>query len=144
MKDYGTQVWLHRTEEGELVGVSSLAERHWSWPPPTGPKKLLSIIPCVGLQKAFQGEPKDVAPEERFAVQILDHLIHEATTRIHREPLIGLMVDEENKRAIRYYEKAGFIRLPKPYHRAGLNYLRMALDISAFVPHGESGTSQQG
>jgi hypothetical protein len=133
MKKYGTEVWLHRTEEGVLVGVSSLGEREWSWPPPKGPKTLISIIPCVGIQKAFQGEPRDVPPEERFAAQILDHLIYEATTKKHRHPLIGLMVDEVNKRAIRFYEKAGFAHLPKPHKSQGVVYLRMALDLSEFV-----------
>jgi hypothetical protein len=60
---YGTEVWLHRTEEGELVGVSSLGESQWSWPPPRGPKRRISIIPCVGLHKALQGQPRD-APQK--------------------------------------------------------------------------------
>jgi hypothetical protein len=138
MKKYGTEAWLHWTEEGELVGVSSLGESRWSWPPPKGPKRLINIIPCVGVQKAFQGEPKDAPPEERFAARILDHLIYEATTKTHRDPLIGLMVDEENRRAIRFYEKAGFERLVKPHVSRGVTYLRMALDIGAVMQQGQT------
>lgn len=133
MQKYGTEVWLHWTEEGELVGVSSLGESKWSWPPPSGPKRLINIIPCVGLHKNFQGEPKSAPPEERFAAQIFDHLLFEATTKTHREPLIGLMVDEKNGRAIRFYEKSGFQRLVKPHVSGGITYLRMALDISGLV-----------
>jgi hypothetical protein len=132
MKEYGTEVWLHWTEEGELVGVSSLGENRWSWPPPKGPKRLINIIPCVGVHKNFHGEPRDAPPEERFAAQILDHLIYEATTKSHREPIIGLMVDEKNGRAVRFHEKAGFQRLVKPHVSGGVTYLRMALDISTF------------
>lgn len=138
MKNRGTEVWLHWTEEGELVGVSSLGESRWSWPPPKGPKRLINIIPCVGLQKAFHGEPKDAPPEERFAAQILDHLIYEATTKKDRDPLIGLMVDEENKRAIRFYEKAGFQRLEKPHMSGGVTYMRMALDISTITEQAQT------
>ncbi len=134
MKIHGTEVWLHWTEEGKLVGVSSLGESRWSWPPPKGPKRLINIIPCVGVHRNFQGEPKDAPPEERFAAQILDHLIYEATTKTHRDPLIGLMVDEKNGRAIRFYEKAGFQRLVKTHRSGEVTYLRMALDISTLMP----------
>jgi len=130
MKKYGTEVWLHWKEKVELVAVSSLGESKWSWPPPKGPKKLISVIPCVGLQRLFQGEPKEAPPEDRFAAQVLDHLIYEAKAKTNREPLIGLMVDEENKRAVRFYEKAGFAHLVKPHVSQGVTYLRMALDIS--------------
>jgi hypothetical protein len=125
----------------ELVGVSSLGENRWSWPPPKGPKRLISIIPCVGIQKAFQGEPKDAPPEERFAAQVLDHLIYEATTKTHRDPLIGLMVDAQSPRAIRFYEKAGFVRLVKPHVSGGVTYLRMALDISALIKQEQAPSS---
>jgi GNAT superfamily N-acetyltransferase len=133
IKNFGTEVWLHWTEQNELVGVSSLGESRWSWPPPKGTKTLINIIPCVGVAKAFQGEPKEVPPAERYAAQILDHLIYEATTKKHRHPLIGLMVDQANKRAIRFYEKAGFIHLVQPHQSRGVVYQRMALDISALV-----------
>jgi RimJ/RimL family protein N-acetyltransferase len=164
MKNHGTEIWLHWIEESEpaegssggtdrveagtekrkrLVGVSSLGQTQWRWPPPKGPKRLLNIIPCVGLQKAFQGEPKDAPAGERFASQILDHLIYEATTRTHREPRIVLMVDEENLRAIRFYEKAGFARLPQPHVSRGVRYLRMAMDISQFLRQGQTPSTGQ-
>ncbi len=133
MKKFGTEVWLHRTEDGVLVGISSLGENYWKWPPPNGAKKLISIIPCVGLHKEFFGEPRDAASEMRYAAQILDHLIYEAATKTHRMPIIGLMVDEQNSRAIRFYEKEGFVQLPSTHKSGGIVYKRMALDISGLV-----------
>jgi hypothetical protein len=58
---------------------------------------------------------------------------YEAITKKHRHPIIGLMEDEENKRAIRFYEKAGFAHLSKPRKSQGVIYLCMALDIAEFV-----------
>jgi ribosomal protein S18 acetylase RimI-like enzyme len=44
------------------------------------------------------------------------------------------MVDEQNLRAIRFYEKAGFVQLVKPHVSGGVTYLRMALDIREVMP----------
>jgi hypothetical protein len=58
---FGIEVWLYRTEEGELVGFSSLGENTWRFPLPKGPKHLISYIPFIGVHERFQGEPRDAA-----------------------------------------------------------------------------------
>ncbi len=114
MRQFGTEVWLYRTPEGSLVGFASLGATTYTWPPRSKKKERVSVIPCIGIQDHFKGEPKDAPREERYAYQILDDLIAEAASRTDRYPLLVLSVDEENKRASRFYESRGFRNLNLP------------------------------
>lgn len=120
----GTEVWLYRTADGSLVGYGALGQTEWSWPPPNGPKESVSIIPYFGVQKAYQGEPKDRQPEERYAYRIMGDLVSKA--QAHGTRILGLFVDRRNVRAIGFYERVGFQRLldskPRPL-------MRMYLDL---------------
>jgi hypothetical protein len=106
IKQFGIEVWLYWTEAGRLVGFSSLGENRWSLPMPHGPKHLINYIPFIGVHQDFQGQPRDAARDDRFAYQILDDLIEYAAaktaTRPDLHPYIGLSVERENTKAIRF------------------------------------------
>ncbi len=117
----GTEVWLYRNAGGDVVGYGSLGKTEWSWPPPKGPKQIVSVIPYFGVQTQFQGEPKKSPRSGRFAYQILMDFVGKAAA--HETSVLGLFVDEDNKRAIKFYELAGFMSLTS----AGKKYRRMFL-----------------
>lgn len=73
------------------------------------------------MQTRFQGEPSDASREERFAYQIMRDLMAKAVS--HGTNILGLFVDEDNTRAIKFYERIGFMALPT----GGKRYLRMYL-----------------
>lgn len=126
----GTDVWLYVSEEAEVVGFGSLGLSRWNWPLPQDPRVQISLIPMVGIQKRFWGQPEG-NPADRYSAQILDDLIFEATTHKERYPLLGLFVHSENKRAIRVYEKANFQRFSKTYTdpATGITYISMILRL---------------
>jgi ribosomal protein S18 acetylase RimI-like enzyme len=136
MKQWSIEVWLYRTEDGQLVGFASLGKNQWSLPPPKGPKHWINYIPYIGVQKKFQGEPTDAARDDKFAYQILDDLIEYAATKTDVEPYIGLSVDRENRRAIRFYENRDFVdaKTPRKEKATGVIYDRMLLGITKLVP----------
>jgi hypothetical protein len=101
----------------DIVGYGSLAISKWPDPMadpgllqkvPKLPKVPINLIPAVGINRQFQGQPAGSPPEERYSKQILDHLIMEAT-RQPATPVLGLYVHPGNAKAIRFYEKNGFI-----------------------------------
>jgi hypothetical protein len=109
------------------------------FPAPERSKLLISYIPFIGIQHAFQGEPRDAARDDKFAYQILDDLIEYAAEktagRTDLYPAIGLSVDGDNKRAIRFYENRGFVNAntPRKDKRTGVVYERMFLNIASLV-----------
>ncbi len=114
----GTKVWLFENAEGEIVGFGSVGRTRWRWPLPDGSYAPILLIPMLGLGTCFQGRPPD--PDWRFARQIMSHLIHAAqemsqeTAAQSGTPIdwLVLMVHQENRRAIKFYEKCGFELIP--------------------------------
>jgi hypothetical protein len=109
-----TQVWLYRNDSDVIVGFGSLGLTRRRWPPPAGGYSNLLIIPMLGIDHRFHGQPPD--PRHRYSNQIVSHLRHEAIQlfELHQKvgrstlPLLTLFVHRENIRAIRLYEKFGF------------------------------------
>jgi ribosomal protein S18 acetylase RimI-like enzyme len=136
---YGLEVWLYRTEAGDLVGYSSLGTNTWSLPMPDGPKHLINYLPFLGVHQNFQGEPKDAPRDDKYAYQILDDLIEYAAARTAThpalQPYIGLSVDGRNRRAIQFYLNRGFAdtKSPRKDKKSGVVYERMVLNISSLV-----------
>lgn len=108
----GTEVWLYRNAQGEIVGYGSLGKTEWRWPPPGGPREAVSIIPYFGVQSRFQGEPKDAPRGQRFAFHIIGDLLARAAR--HGTRIVGLFVDEDNKRAVSFYEHVGIVAVSIP------------------------------
>jgi ribosomal protein S18 acetylase RimI-like enzyme len=135
IEQFGTEVWLYRAEEGELVGYASLGANKWSVPMPQGPKQIISYIPFVGVHQTFQGEPKEAGRDDKFAYQILDDLIEHAAGKRDRQPYIGLSVDRRNDRAIKFYQYRGFedVKSPHTDKITKVVYERMLLNIAALV-----------
>ena len=114
----GTRVWLFETEQREVVGFGSIGTSIWKWPPPNGARTTVVIIPMLGIETRFQGQPSD--PNWRYARQIMSHLLAEGE-RIAREwsgdadkkpQWLVLMVHRDNARAIRFYEQCGLELIP--------------------------------
>jgi ribosomal protein S18 acetylase RimI-like enzyme len=136
---FGIEVWLHRTDDGELVGFSSLGENTWSIPMPKGPKCLINYIPYIGVAKHFQSKPEGADRDDKYAYQILDELIEYAAAKTairgDLHPLIGLSVDSGNKKAIRFYEHRDFVNVmtPRKAKDTGVVYERMLLNIASLI-----------
>jgi hypothetical protein len=117
-KARGTRVWLYRLATGVVVGFGSLGMTRRRWPPPDGGYRNLLIIPMLGIDHLFQGEPTDA---EKYSHQILNHLLYEASQLAEREEAAGrsrarvltLYVHGDNRPARRLYEEFGFVTEPK-------------------------------
>lgn len=133
IKRYKTRVWLFETEDQTVVGYGSLGTSRWHWPPPDGPKAKVALIPMLGIDARFRGEPAD--PERRYSRQIMSHLIAEAQSVARewngdpkeRPQWLVLQVHRDNDRAIRFYENCGFDLIPDvervPDHRVMKLYI---------------------
>src|SRR5436190_988917 len=66
IRRFGTEVWLYRTPDGALVGLGSLGSIRYSWPPKSKKKETVSLIPMLGIQDQFKGEPRNVPREDRY------------------------------------------------------------------------------
>lgn len=119
MEKRGTKVWLYRTGSGVIVGFGSLGITRRRWPPPDGGYTNLLIIPMLGIDRRFQGEPPGQPSHSRwrYSNQILSHLRFEASKLFQARrgagrntlPLLTLNVHRENRRAMRLYERFGFV-----------------------------------
>lgn len=118
MKKWGTRVWLFETAQGEVVGFASVGTTVWRWPPPDGARTTVVLIPMLGLDTRFHGQPSD--PNWRYSRQIMSHLLAEGeriarewTGDVEKKPQwLVLMVHRDNARAIRLYEQCGFELIP--------------------------------
>lgn len=117
---HGTKVWIYRDENDSVVGFSSLGETGRRWPPPDGDRARLLMIPQLGIDQSFHGQPPD--REWRYSNQLMNHLIYEArdwamqrnenkAPKKHVKQLI-LLVHKDNKAAQRLYEKFDFVLVP--------------------------------
>ena len=112
-KRRGTRVWLYRLGSGVVVGFGSLGMTRRRWPPPDGGYRNLLIIPMLGIDYRFQGGP---TASEKYSHQIVRHLLHEASQLVQQEAagrstssVLTLWVHKDNKRAMKLYERFGFV-----------------------------------
>ena len=138
MKLYGTEVWLYRDDQGKLVGFSSLGQTKYTWPVGSKKKEKVNVIPFIGVHADFKGEPKDADRDDKYAYQILDDLLATAVDRALSSgiyALIVLNVDDQNKRAIRFYEHREFVdlKIPREDKDKGITYMRMARHLDDLI-----------
>jgi ribosomal protein S18 acetylase RimI-like enzyme len=129
----GTRVWLFENSTGEIVGFGSLGTSQWRWPPPKGDTTTILLIPMLGIDVRFHGQPP--CPDWRYSRQLMSHLIAEAQ-QVSREwsgengqkpQWLVLMVHRDNPRAISFYEHCGFELIPNVVRKE--NHLVMKLWI---------------
>ncbi|MBX3419566.1 MAG: N-acetyltransferase [Pirellulaceae bacterium] len=109
-----TKVWLYRTADGQLIGFGSLGVTRRRWPPPEGGYANLLIIPMIGIDVRYHGQPSD--KNWRYSHQVISHLRYESILAWNEHvenkksilPLLLLYVHRDNHKAIRLYEKFGF------------------------------------
>lgn len=119
----GTRVWLFETAAGEVVGFGSIGTSVWRWPPPGGERATIVLIPMLGIDVRFRGEPAD--PDWRYSRQLMGHLLAEGQEIARgwsgdtaRKPQwLVLMVHRDNARAIRFYKQCGFELIPDVVRR---------------------------
>jgi ribosomal protein S18 acetylase RimI-like enzyme len=138
MRRFGTEVWLYRDDQGELVGFSSLGQTTYTWPVGSKRKERVQVIPFIGVHAKFKGEPKDAKRDDKYAYQILDDLLACAAEKALSGGLFALLVlsvDDQNKRAIRFYENRDFfdLKIPRVDTAAGITYMRMARYLDDLV-----------
>jgi hypothetical protein len=101
----------------------------------------ITLIPALGLQTHFQGKPEGVPDAEKYAVQIVNHLIYEARWKLtERQPYLALYVHPDNHRAVRFYrEKIGFKDFAKTWLNPdnGAVYRSMILKLTPHTPTGD-------
>ena len=119
----GTRVWLFETAQSEVVGFGAIGKTRWQWPPPKGARATLVIIPMLGLDARFHGQPPD--PAWRSSRQMMSHLFAEGQRLVHEWPgnlterpqWMVLLVHQDNRRAIWFYEQCGFELIPNVVRR---------------------------
>jgi len=89
------------------VGFGALGKTKWNWPTPSDKRVAVALIPSVGIQSQFKGQPVG-PPEERYSSQIMLDLIAEARGIPDMNPLIALFVHPDDLPAIRLYKRIGF------------------------------------
>lgn len=108
IREHGTEVWLYGNQDVGLIGFGSLGGMKWAYPGKNSKKQPISIIPNLAIQKSFHGLPVGDR-NNRYSVQILDHLRFEAAKHAERAPAIGLYVHPGNKKALAFYTSRGFV-----------------------------------
>src|SRR5262249_37006244 len=128
--EHGNAVWLYVTD-GDLVGFGSLGIALQRWPRAKDPQINVSIIPMLGVDKKYWGQPPGPR-ESRYSPRLLDDLIAEAMKHSAERPILILFVNEKNTRAVKLYERAGFKELHKPItdKKTGFVNKRMALALT--------------
>jgi ribosomal protein S18 acetylase RimI-like enzyme len=124
MREHNTGVWLYYAPPGDLVGYGSLGTTNRPLPPSGKGKPVqLGVIPSLAIQSAFKGQPKDCPREERYAYQIISHLLLRARERGHSIVLVD--VHEQNHEARLFYERVGFVA----FGNIRQNHLRMFVNL---------------
>lgn len=122
MHDYQTSVWLYLLHE-LVVGFASLGPIMWKALPPDGHRRELWYIPQMAVHSDFQGEPQE---GDTFASQILNDVLAEAQSRDIRP--VALLVDSENVKAQRFYQRHQFAFIEGNIVRHERTFLRMLYD----------------
>lgn len=104
----GTQVFLYRNTEGDLVGFGSIGTTSRKI---RGVQVTWSIIPQVGVVDRFHGKPKGDA-SNKYSTSIMVDLM--ARAKKHGTPILMLKVHKENTHAVRLYDYLGFVPMGEP------------------------------
>jgi hypothetical protein len=111
--DQGTcTVWLYYTDDEELFGYASLGISFHEWNVPGFSRSKIPIIPFFGVQSEFQGKPESADHLDRYAARMMRDVVAQAIQLEHAElPLLGLLCDHRNSKAIGFYERMSYVCL---------------------------------
>lgn len=128
----GTEVWLFENTAGDIVGFGSVGKTRWRWPLPDGSYTPVLLIPMLGIDRRFRGQPRD--PAWRFSLQIMSHLLHAARQMSSDMARSGtaiewlvLTVHRDNARAIAFYERCGFEVIPNVLFRNDHRVMKLCI-----------------
>jgi hypothetical protein len=109
------RVWLYVLLESlDIVGFGSLGQMRWDLSELKEDRRLVSIIPNMGIRGEFHHKPVEAVDKfDRFSSQIISDLIAKAKDGENHPDLLGLYVHPENLGAIKLYERHGFVRMKK-------------------------------
>lgn len=96
----------------EVVGYAATDMRRLSWPSAAQPRARFLVIYVVGVHRRFQGRVNPRSPhEESYAANLFRALESGEDFARSRPDCVGLFlkVKSSNGRAIRFYEKLGFV-----------------------------------
>ena len=132
MRTRGTSVWLYETDDGDVIGFGSLANRVWTIPNRQSGKKEaipIQLIPNFAIDSRFKRKPEGAPEKEWYSRIVFEDLLVAAYERAVLQGLprwLGLLVFADNLRAIKMYEEFGFEQIG----RTKANYNRMLADLS--------------
>jgi GNAT superfamily N-acetyltransferase len=111
--DKGTcTVWLYYTDGEEMLGYASLGLSFREWNVPGYPRSKIPIIPFFGVRSEFQGQPRSAHPLDRYGARMMRDIVAEAMHLGGTDlPLLGLLCDHRNSKAIAFYERLGYVLL---------------------------------
>jgi ribosomal protein S18 acetylase RimI-like enzyme len=118
-----TQTWLFWRRR-RLVGFGSLGKTRRPIPAGTPQFVDAAIIPFFGVDKDYHGKPRYASRDDRYAGQIMNHLIHHA--RQFDLPYLCLYVDPENDRAKGFYRKFEFEDMGRGKNNMDVMAIRLA------------------
>lgn len=124
IRDHGSSVWLFYSAD-VLVGFGSLGP--WRYKAADGNVETIGYIPQIAVDTSFQGQPAEAPRGSRFAYQIVSHVLATALDRGFRK--VALRVDSQNRRAVRFYERIGFVRFGDVEFRHGREFERMIVGL---------------
>jgi hypothetical protein len=123
MENLETEVWLYETEDGDLVGFSSLGVTEMRYPNPSKSRPVpVLVVPNFGIAVAYRGFPPGSDKSKRYSRLIFADLMEKASRHPSGLNIIGLVVHPVNTGAIKFYADFGFRPFGKP-RRDG--YIRM-------------------
>lgn len=125
MARWGTRAWLYRLQSGQIVGFGSLGPNTFTL---DGQKQKILYIPQMGIDARFRGGPAGVPENEKYAKQLVRHLITEALKSRQDEKVLGLLVHSDNVPARRLYDHFDFKQIEMT-HPSG--YLAMVRYLAA-------------
>lgn len=127
-----TLLFCARDDRNHILGFVDLAEQSLSWPKANGKRKAPSLhIKYIALATSYHGQP-NLPSTSKYAHRMLTDIVDLAIQDSRNFELLSLVVDQDNQRAIRLYDRFGFVDHGKPRadeSDSSITYIRKVLPI---------------
>jgi hypothetical protein len=135
-------VWLYFADDA-LVGVGSVGLSDNPWTLADGRKIRVPIIPYMGVQQRFWGQPPGTVKVNRYSRRILIDLVKQGADLPGEPDTLVLAVEERNIRGQAFYQDMHFRPLSDKLRSGGKVYLKMYTTLIRGVPIIEASSEQQ-